>query len=203
MRHVVHVQRDIMVVNVMIHVLTVRMGSVIKMVASVQVDATMDSISFIVMKLALMVVWTAVTEQMGHVIHAQLVFMETNALAIALATANIISVTKSLEPVLVVKQTSMGRNALNYARDVWKGSVTRMMVHAHMAVCLDPVAYSVRTCATKCHLMAHVIKHLALQMIIMEWVELKQTKVNLLFVSLYISCCCIMYYYSSGKTKRV
>ena len=56
MRHVVHVQLDTMAVDVIKHVLTVRMVYVIKMVASVQTDATMDSISFIVMKLALMVV---------------------------------------------------------------------------------------------------------------------------------------------------
>ena len=122
---------------------------------------------------------------MGHAIHAQLVFMEINAPVNALPTADIISVTKSLEPVLVVKQTSMGRNALSYAKDVWEESVTRMMVHAHMAVCLDPVAHSVRTCAMKCHLMAHVTRHLALQMIIMEWVVHKKAKVNLFLFHIY------------------
>ena len=143
----------------------------------------MVTISLTVLSLVLMVVRTAVALQMEHVIHAQQVFLEINAPANALPTANIISVTKSLEPVLVVKQTSMGRNVVSYARDVWEGSATRIMAHAHMAVCLDPVAYSVRTYAMKCHLMAHVNRHLALQMIIMELMELKQTKVNLLFAS--------------------
>ena len=167
-----------MAVDVITHVLTVRMVSVIKMVASVQADAKMVTISLTVLSLVLVVVRTAVAVQMEHVTHAQVDFMEINALANVLPTANIISVNKLLEPVLVVKQTSMGRNAPSYARDVWEGSATRMMVHVHTAVYLDPVGHSVSTYAMIYHLMAPVTRHLVQQMITRELVTHKKAKVS-------------------------
>ena len=73
----------------------------------------------------------------------------------------------------------MERNAKRHARVVCKGSVTRMVVHVHKVVCLDPVVCTVRNHAKNLHQMAHATRQRALHMIIKEHVN-KEAKVNIL-----------------------
>ena len=178
MELVLHVQMDIMAVNVMTRVLTVKTIPAIKTMASVQMDAKMDFISFTVMEVALAVVKTAVVGETQHVIHAKLACMEIYVHVNVLLIAKI-TVINSPERALVAQQTSMERNAKRHARVVCKEFVTRMVAHAHRAVCLDPVVCSARNHVKHLHQMAHATKQRALHMIIRELLN-KQAKVNIL-----------------------
>ena len=99
--HVAHVHLDIMAVNVMARVLTVKTIPAIKTMASVQMDAKMDFISFTAKEVALAVVKTAVVGKMQHAIHAKLACMEIYVHVNVLPTAKI-TVTSTPELALVV-----------------------------------------------------------------------------------------------------